>query len=145
MLSSRSARVRAWSKPLFAYRSIAVVSAFWIVFSVHTLIGISIVPRPTGPMCYFTPGWYTLFSTLYSIIMSYSLPPILMVIFGLLTIANVRGIQSQIHPMTGGGYTQRKDRYVLHMLLFQVLTNIIFTIPGAIYQVEIIFLFLFKK
>ena len=130
--------MRGWSHPRIAYRLIAGVTVFWMLFSIHTLIGVTILPGPTGPFCYIGPGPYTIFATLYSIIISYSLPPILMIIFGLLTIANVQQAQRQIRPIAAGGYTQRKDRHLLHMLLFQVLINVLLTIPPGAYQVKII-------
>ena len=129
--------MRSWSHPRIAFRLIAGMTIFWMLFSIHALIGVTILPGPTGPFCYIQPGPYTLFGTLYSIIINYSLPPILMIIFGLLTIANVRQAQRQIRPIAAGGYTQRKDRHLLHMLLFQVLINIVFTIPASAYQVKI--------
>ena len=137
MLSSRSVKVRRWSHPRIAYRLIAGVTLFWMLFSIHILIGVTILPEPTGPFCYIQPGPYTLFTTLYSIIINYSLPPILMIIFGLLTIANVRQAKRQARPIAVGGYTQRKDRHLLRMLLLQVSSNVIFTIPPGAYQVNI--------
>lgn len=136
MLSSRNAGVRAWSCPRIAYRLIAGVTIFWIVFSVHTLIGISIIPSALGAICYVQPGIYTLFVAIYLIIFNYSLPPILMVTFGLLTVANIRRTRRQIHPQARTQYAQRKDRYLLHMLFFQMLVNIICTIPAGVFQVK---------
>ncbi|CAF1317992.1 unnamed protein product [Adineta steineri] len=135
LLSSRDARARSWSQPRFAYRSIACVSLFWILFSIHSLFGSTISSRLGYTQCYIQPGSYTLFVALYSIIINYLLPPTLMAIFGLLTIANIRKTQTRIHPMTRAGYLHRKDRHLLRMLLFQVLVNIICAIPGGAYQV----------
>lgn len=98
MLSSRNVTVRTWSRPRIAYRLIAGVTLFWILFSVHTLIGTTILPSALGAICYVQPGTYTLFVAIYLITFNYSLPTILMVIFGLLTIANIRKTQRQIHP-----------------------------------------------
>ena len=104
-----------------------------MLFSIHVFVGVTITPGPPGPFCYIEPGPYTLFAALYSIIINYSLPPILMTVFGLLTIANVRQAQRHARSIVAGGYTQRKDRHLLHMLLFQVLISVIFTIPPGAY------------
>ena len=141
MLSSRSVTVRAWSHPCIAYRLIAGVTIFWILFSVHTLVGTTILPSALGAICYVQPGPYTLFVAIYLIIFNYFLPPILMVIFGLLTVANIRKTRRQVHPQARVGNAQRKDRYLLHMLFFQMLVNIIFTIPAGVYQVRLFLTF----
>jgi hypothetical protein len=135
MLSSLNANVRSWSQPCFAYRSIAVVSIFWILFSIHGLFGSIIYYEPGYSYCYIQQGSYKLFVTLYSIIINYLLPPIMMVILGLLTIVNVQQTQRQIHPTGRTVLMQRKDRYLSLMLLFQVLINVSFTIPPGIFQV----------
>jgi hypothetical protein len=135
MLSSRSVRVRSWSQPRFAYRSIAAVSIFWILFSIHALIGSTINSLPGYSYCYLKQGSYTVFVALYSVIINYLLPPILMTVIGLLTIMNVRRTQRRIHPRIGHGYMQRKDRHLLRMLLFQVLVDVVFNIPAGVYQV----------
>lgn len=144
MLSSTSTKVRGWSRPRYAYRLIAGVSIFWIVFSIHSFIGSVIYYAPGYSYCYIQQGPYTFFIALYSIIMNYLLPPILMIVFGILTIVNVRNTQRQTRPTIESGYMHRKDRYLLRMLLFQVLMNITFTIPPGIYQVNLNY-FMFKN
>ncbi|UJR10937.1 hypothetical protein I4U23_015122 [Adineta vaga] len=134
-LSSLSLRRLGWSQPRFAYRLIAGVSLFWLIFSIHAIIGGTVLSEPGFSMCYIQPGAYTYFMTTYSVVINYLLPPILMMIFGLLTIINVRRTQRQIHPMTNPGYAQRKDLLLLRMLLFQVLINVIFIIPASAYQI----------
>jgi hypothetical protein len=128
--------VRSWSHPRFAYRSIAAVSIFWILFSIHALIGSTIYSLPGYSYCYLKEGSYTFFVALYSIIINCLLSPTLMTVMGLLTIINVRRTQRRIHPRIGHGYMQRKDRHLLRMLLFQVLVDIIFTIPLGADQVR---------
>lgn len=135
MLSSLNVNIRLWSQPRFAYRWIAVVSIFWTIFSVHALFGSNIYHRMSGSFCTVQPGSYTLFLAIYSIICLYLLPPILMGILGVLTILNVRRVQRRIFPRTNRGRMQRKDRHLLRMLLFQVLVNIIFTVPRGVFQV----------
>ena len=136
MLSSLSARARRWSKPKVAYRLVAGVSLVWVVLSVHALVGSTVYSGPGYSYCYIQQGSYTLFIALYSIIIMYLSPAILMSILGVLTIINVRRAQRQIHPFASPGSIKRKDRHLLHMLLFQVVVSVIFTIPGAAFQVK---------
>jgi hypothetical protein len=138
MLSSLNVNVRLWSQPRVAYRSIAVISIFWIIFSTHGFYGAVIYNESTYSYCYFRQGAYTLFLTLYLIIINYLLPPILMTILGLFTIVNVQRTQRRVRPTRGIGCMQRKDRYLLRMLLFQVLIIAIFTIPLGVFQVFIL-------
>ena len=135
MSSSLNVNNRLWSTPRFAYRLIAVVSIFWILFSIHAFFGSKIYYAFGYSFCSIEEGSYSLFVILYSIIINYLLPPILMVIFGLLTIINVRQTQKRVLGRIANGPMQRKDQYLLYMLLFQVLASVIFTIPMAVYQV----------
>ena len=137
MLSSPKMNYRWWSQPRFAYRLVAVVSTFWMLFSIHAFFGSIIYSTAGYSFCYTQEGSYRLFVTFYAVVLNYLLPPILMTILGLLTIINVRQVQRRIRPEMNGGYVQRKDRYLLRMLLFQVLVNVMFNIPLAVYQVEI--------
>ncbi|CAF1489618.1 unnamed protein product [Adineta steineri] len=136
MLSSLSVRTRSWSQPRFAWRAIVCTSIFWIIFSIHAIIGTTIYTESGYSFCYIEQGTYTIFLTLYITIINYLLPPIIMTILGMLTIFNVRRTQRRVHSITTNhGYTHRKDLHLLHMLLFQVLGNVIFTIPTSVYEV----------
>lgn len=68
-----------------------------------------------------------------------------MVVFGLLTIVNIQRTRRQVHPQARIQYAQRKDRYLLHMLFFQMLVNIICTIPAGVYQVTAVLTFFHRK
>lgn len=136
ILSSLKMNFRSWSQPRFAYRLVAMVSIFWTLFSIHAFFGSILYFEPASSFCYIQQGPYMLFITFYTIIINYLLPPFLMAILGLLTIANVRQAQRRVHPGANGGYTHRKDRHLLRMLLLQVFVSVTFTIPVAIYQVK---------
>ena len=136
MLSSPKMNFRFWSQPRFAYRLVAVASIFWTIYSSHAFYGSVIFSRSGYSFCYTQEGSYRVFVTFHSVIMNYLLPPILMTILGVLTIINVREAQRRVRPGVNGEYGQRKDRPLLRMLLFQVLINVIFTIPIAVYQVK---------
>ena len=142
ILSSPNKNFRSWSQSAFAYRLVAVTSIFWMLVSIHTLFGAILQSTAGYSICYVHEGSYALFVTVYVIGVNYLLPPVLMTILGLLTIINVRKSQRRVHPNINRGYAHRKDRHLLRMLLFQVLFNVICTIPGVIYQVAIVLLFL---
>lgn len=135
--SSMNARVRSWSRPYVAYRMIAVVTLFWVIFSIHPLIGAIIYQSPGQSYCYIQDGVYAIFVAFYSVICNYLLPPILMAVFGLLTIINIRRTRRRVQTAPGLAPMAQKDRYLFQMLIFQVLVNIIFTIPAGVYQVHL--------
>lgn len=141
MLSSAKVNVRLWSQPWFAHKLVAAVWIFWSLFSIHAFFDSAIYPGLGYTYCSVKEGPYTVFIAVYTIIFNFWLPPILMTILGLMTILNVRRSQRQVHPEINRGYTHRKDRYLLRMLLFQVLINVVLTIPIAVYQVETVVLF----
>ena len=136
--SSPNINFRSWSQSRFAYRLVAVTSIFWMLFYIHAFFGSTVYSGVSYSFCYIQEGSYALFVTIYLIIVNYLLPPVLMTVLGLLTIINVRQAQRRVHPNINRGYGQRKDRHLLRMLLFQVLFNVIFTIPIAVYQVAIV-------
>lgn len=135
MLSSPNMNLRSWCRPHFAYRSVAIVSIFWMLFSIHAFFGSTIYFGLGYSYCYIQEGSYTLFIALYSIIINYLLPPFLMTILGLLMIRNVRQVQRRVHPGINREETHRKNRHLLRMLFFQVLVSVVFTIPIAALQV----------
>lgn len=143
MLSSPNTNVRSWSHPRLAYRLIAGVSTFWILFSIHALVGSTVYIARGQPYCIAGQGSYSFFLALYSIICIFLLPSILMLIFGLLTIINVQQAQRRIQPTGGRGYVQRKDRHLLRMLIFQVLVTVLFTVPYGAFQVQTISMFFY--
>ena len=87
-------------------------------------------------------------SDLFFALVTILCPLIFMFVFGLLTIVNVRAVQSRLQvaavstngrtgqESTAGHATQRRksDRHLLIMLLIQVLLILLFTLPMAIYK-----------
>lgn len=130
-----SVRARLWSRPIMAYRLVAGVTIFWLIFTIHTLIGVNIQTSYGYSYCYYDAGSYAIFSAMYAIVFNYLLPPTLMIIFGFLTIINVRRVQKQVHQNRATAQIHQKDRHLLRMLLFQVLVNVVFTISPGAYQV----------
>lgn len=90
--------------------------------------------------CYTTTVVCGIISDLFFALVTILFPLILMFIFGLMTISNVRLAQSRLKPMsttiTNGRPTQRKksDRYLLMMLFIQVFLMLLFTLPLSIYK-----------
>lgn len=138
MLSSSNANTRSWSQRRIAYRLVAVVSIFWAFFSIHAFFGSYLETSFSFSYCTVESGSYTLFVTLYLIIMVYVATPILMAILGMMTIINVQRAKNRVRPAGEAEYMQRKDRNLLRMLLFQVLFNVIFILPLGVFQVSTI-------
>jgi hypothetical protein len=96
-------------------------------------------------VCTFQPGAYTSFITYYSLIGTGIGPTLLMIIFGFLTMKNIRQIQNAIHPSTataigttvvGRPYTpQSKDRQLIRMLLMEISIYILARFPATIFLI----------
>jgi hypothetical protein len=88
--------------------------------------------------CYATPGVYQVFSDLQYLIFYALGPPILMLIFGLLTLKNLRRNRRFVLPISNVqnqlkiNSIKRRDNQLLAMLLLQVMIIVIFTLPFAI-------------
>jgi len=95
MVTSSSAWLRQQSSPRITRWLIIVSIIFWSIFDVHSAIGF----QSTSSYCIPQPrSIYSLFYSIYGIIVSL-LPMIIMIIFGVLTLRNVRSsIRRQIHP-----------------------------------------------
>lgn len=107
-----------------------------MVVSIHAFFGSTIYSALYHSYCYIQEGSYGVFTIVYSISFMYLLPTTLMIILGLRTVINVRQAQRRVRSTLGERYMQRNDRYLLRVLLFLVLVNVVFTIPLAIDQIE---------
>ncbi|CAF1143524.1 unnamed protein product [Rotaria sordida] len=73
------------------------VTLFWILFHCYALLAANIVQlAPNYFTCYIEPGIYLTFISYYTLIVKASILPLLMTIFGLWTIKNVRSFRGAI-------------------------------------------------
>jgi hypothetical protein len=87
-----------------------------------------------NPYCTFYGATYNIFFNFFFLVIANVLPLLLMCIFGILIIVNVRGIHSRVAPQINDARTERmrtNDRQLLKMLLFQLLITALLTTPYA--------------
>jgi hypothetical protein len=80
---------------------------------------------------------YRIFFNFFGTITACILPIILMIIFGILMILNVRSSHKRIAPQINGARNERlrsNDRQLIIMLLLQVLVTILITVPFAVFS-----------
>ena len=113
-----------------ANRIICAVTGFWIVTLSHMLVYSSILQ--TSQFCFFSSSSYVIFISFHNLVLSGFLLPILMVVFGLLTLKNIRRIRRQACARR----RKRRNHYLSLMLISNVFVSVFFTLvytSGLIY------------
>ena len=138
LLTSRHALTRQRSTPRLAYVCILTVTLFWLLAESHTLaFGHTIVLGSNFNLCFFQLGNYYAFVSYYTVAVKGLLLPLLLLIFGLWAIKNVRGL-GRVAPVSATAVdrgraigisrsTHSKDRQLLRILLVDVGAYLIFT------------------
>ncbi|CAF1319895.1 unnamed protein product [Adineta steineri] len=138
-LSSIQAKQR-FNKVLFARRVGFITCIICFISYAHILFlfGIQKDPVSLSVTCYALPGIYRLFSDLQYLIFYALAPPIFMLIFGIITLRNIRRNRRLVIPLgitrnqIKNNLIKRRDSQLLAMLLLQIFVIIIFTLPFAI-------------
>jgi hypothetical protein len=138
LVTSPNAGTRQRSTHRLAYICIISSTIFGILFHSHTLVLVNIVElAPNYFICYFQPGIYWVFISYYSLIIKAILIPILMLIFGLWSIKNIRSVR-RVRPVpvlsrtrtTVGSYrlntVHAKDRQLIRIIFIDIIVYIIF-------------------
>lgn len=102
-LCSPHVRIRAFSRTQNAFRLIPIVILIWIFLPIH----IAIFNTIEANQC-IMPGVYRILYAVYATICAGILPPLSMVIFGLLAYRNLRHMRQRIEPVNNG--QQRRTR-----------------------------------
>jgi hypothetical protein len=135
--SSSDIRWRRWSSPKMAMRLIIINIIFWCLIYIQVLVFYEI----HNGNCSFQGGIYGIFFSIYISIDSGILPPFLMLIFGLLTLKNIRESKQKLKPVTiisGGRPVQntemlKKDLQISKMLFNQICVFIILNLMNPCY------------
>jgi hypothetical protein len=138
-LSSIQARNR-FNSVSFAHRVILITCITCFISYAHILglFGIQRSPGSSTVTCYALPGAYRIFSDLQYLIFYGLAPPIIMLVFGLITLRNLRRSRRLVLPNANVqnqlklNSIKRRDGQLLAMLLLQIIIIIIFTVPFAI-------------
>jgi hypothetical protein len=117
---------------------IVLTLLFWMILPIHLIIfyDIHISMNGTNHVCSSSPGLYSIFLSFYSLIINGISMPLLMTIFGLLTLGNLKNYHNQIHNNVIIIILQRRKKQewsILRMLLIQLIVNVILSLPVTIY------------
>ena len=137
LFTSPNALTRQRSTRRLAFICIIIVTSFWILFHIHAFIFTNRLPIAPGfNMCYFLPGMHTILMGYYSLVIKGILVPLLMLIFGLWAVKNVRTVAHvtavSIRPTNATATTRNvrirhsKDRQLLRILLIDTTIYVIF-------------------
>ncbi|CAF4334770.1 unnamed protein product, partial [Adineta steineri] len=135
-LMSKSGQHR-FSSYRVALKMILLTFFFWMIMCVHLIIYFDIQISSTGTnrICMNSPGSYSIFLSFYSLLINGLSMPLLMTIFGLLTLRNTQQHRNQIHNTMTLILRRRKKQewLILRMLLIQIIVNVILSLPVTIY------------
>ncbi|CAF0976876.1 unnamed protein product [Didymodactylos carnosus] len=129
--SSKQAKCRRWSTRKVAYYVVPSTVLLFLLLFLHILICFQIERiSATTVLCKPNSGIYTHFFGYYTLII-YCLSLFLLILFGILTLVNIKRQHHRIMPviMTNRLSTRQTDGQLLRMLLFQVITYIILVLP----------------
>jgi len=132
-VSSASKHIHSFGQPKVAICLIILISFTWPIIASHILVLLTI----RSEMCN-AYGKYSLIYSIYSFIVAGFLPPTLMIIFGFLTIHNLRRIHSRVRPnIIRIAHIHSKDYYLSIMLMCEV---IIYFISTILYPIQTLYL-----
>ncbi|CAF1351678.1 unnamed protein product [Didymodactylos carnosus] len=133
--SCQTAKYRKFSTVPIAYFSIATATLLGFLSYLHVPLLFGVQYTTNGiPSCYALTGPYRIFADLFYTVCYAAVPPIIMITFGILIVLNIKNTHRQITPAMSTGVigNRRKDHHFMIMLLFQVGTIFVFTMPIAI-------------
>ena len=93
-MTNANVRLRAFSRPSIARYLMSIVTVFCHLVAIHLLIMITVMNGQCGPS-----GSYYAVYTFYLLIFFNLIPPITMIIFGLLAYFNMKKLHSRLRPM----------------------------------------------
>ncbi|UJR32951.1 hypothetical protein I4U23_020414 [Adineta vaga] len=143
LATSSTFAIRKWSNSYTVGICIISLTLFWSLFHIHALIYTNILQYGSNIfLCASDLGMYTVFVTYYSLVFNGMLPPLTMIIFGILTMRNihrVRRLGIVVDITTNVRRTQpqarvfnKKERQMAIMLLSELFIYIIFSCMSPI-------------
>ncbi|CAF1123730.1 unnamed protein product [Didymodactylos carnosus] len=137
--SSQQPKIRKFSQLKIAYIVIIIATMFCLLIFVHVLLYFNIELSLDEynrllPSCYAQKGFYRIFADFFYLTCYTLIPPFIMIIFSILIVRNVFNLRRQLDPATTTAmcHLHRKDRQLIIMLIFQVVSIVITTLPHAI-------------
>ena len=130
--SSPNARFRQMSSLSAARKNIACTTLLIFLSYAHVLIYFGTAASGSVSICIFYPYQYIVFLSFFGPLVSCILPIVLMSVFGILMILNVRNRHNRVDVQANNARLQRlrsNDRQLLVMVLFQVLITTLISTP----------------
>lgn len=129
MSSSHNVRLRAFARPSVSRLTIAITTFIGLIFYAYVLFFYEI---NSNRSCDAPPGFYSVFNDSVYLI-GYSItPPLLMLIFGIWTIANTRRLRRIAPRGRRISVLNKRDHTLMLMLFLQVILITITTVPHAV-------------
>ncbi|CAF1314510.1 unnamed protein product [Adineta ricciae] len=146
LVTSRNAGIRKRSTRRLVLLCLISSILFWALFQIHIFIYINIIQiAPNYFLCYYQAGLYTAFITFYSLFIVGITPPVLMGIFGFLTLRNIRQVsQVRHHSHTSIIETiaagrphaiHSKDRQLIRIVFMEIMIYLISRFPSTIFLI----------
>jgi len=144
LITSSNILIRRRSTRRLAHFVIISGTLFWMLFHIHALFFVNILQNEFGIFaCSFTLGSYLAFAGYYTLIKSI-LIPLLIILFGLWVIKNIRKLR-RVAPVPVSSVTRNRDRTRLatrinahnrllgRILLMDTIVYILFRLPIGIF------------
>ena len=112
-ITRRSARVRGWSSIRTARRLIGMMCIVWLILASHIPIFMTI----RNSTCWMFDS-YKFFYPIYQTTVVRILPPVLMTVFGILT------VRTRHQRRTENIHVRQKDRDLMRMLITEIFINV---------------------
>ncbi|CAF1449726.1 unnamed protein product, partial [Adineta steineri] len=141
MSSSVNARLRSFSQRKIAYRVSVVAIILGFISCIHIVIGYDLRPR-----CGALAGAFAMYDSMFVVFWLGIIPHVLMLIFGFITLMNIRrtkqriAIKSTTINTTGSAQQQQQQRHeqktnaqLIMMMLFQVGFSSLLVLTRMIY------------
>ncbi len=121
----------------FALKMIILTCFIWMIICIHNIIFYDIEMSLNGTvrLCSYPLGPYSTFLSFYSILINGLSMPLLMTIFGLLTLRNLKDHRNRIEHNNGMIFQRRRKKEewsILRMLLIQLIVNVLLSFPITI-------------
>ncbi|CAF1029379.1 unnamed protein product [Adineta ricciae] len=118
------------------FRQCSTVPVAWKIITIATVLTFLVFAQTVvsngTPSCTILPNEYLVFFNIFVPIATCILPVILMGLFGILTIINIRTTRTRVIPQENNERLRANDRQLIIMLLFQVLITTTLVAPWAL-------------
>lgn len=143
-MTSRNTSIRKLSTRRIAIIFIVANTFFWLLIHLHACFYIELLRvGPNYYICYYRPGIYTTFISIFSLTINGILPLSLMTICGCWAVHNVRQLGRGLkQPAIANGENatvgrapniQSKDQQLIRMVLLEIISYIICKCPSTIF------------